>query len=200
MKFIRKHGRVIPIHDTAEGKERTLKSANAKLKSGVNGFKKEKDHRNTVLKASAVQGAGLAVTAIGVSEGFAGIGKMVRAAKAAGKNSVWLSLHNPKLGVPVAIAAAGYATVLGSGIVGVVHENKANKIRKLPYGERVKENFKQLGSMVGGATTVLAPAIGIAQHATRVKPVVNWAAGAASKFSKRPVRDAAPWKPLRLGK
>ncbi len=194
MKFIRKNGRVIPIHDSSEARQNTLTSASRQLRVGAYPRKQttaEAGHRAAVVKGAAGQGVGMGVVGVGAVEALAHAHKA--AAKAAGKK--FAMTRGMRGGL--AVMSVGYGTMLGSAVYQAVQQHKANKIHKLDRVERRKENGKQLAAMYGGMAAVGLPYLGIGKFAHKAKPAINAVAGL---FRKRAIKDVKPWQPLRLTK
>ena len=194
MKFIRKHGRVIPIHDSGEAREKTLSSASKELKGGTYPRKQttaEASHRAAVVKGAAGQGVGMGILGVGAVEALAHTHKA--AVAAAGKR--FAMTRGMRGGL--AVMSVGYGTMLGSAIYQGVHQHKANKIHKLDRPERRKEGTKQLVGMYSGIAAVGLPYLGIGKFAHKAKPAIN---AVANVFRKRAIKDVKPWQPLRLTK
>jgi hypothetical protein len=184
MRFIRRHGRVIPIRD---GSSTAPTSAQMKERA---------QHQKKAVKAMAVGGVGLGVTTVAMRE--AAIGS-VKAGYKVSRNHrsqefAQAAVKHLTSAKSVKVAVAGYGVALAASAVGAYHDSKAQKIQKSTFGENAKQGLKEAGAFFGGAGAVGGAAYGVlkgyAKHGDKVR------AGAQKLGDEIRVRRARKVKPI----
>lgn len=155
MKFIRVHGRVVPINDSS--------SPPMPNKAQM----KEREQRlHTTVKANAAVGASMGVAMV------AGHNGLMNALSKGARSAEQVGAHLLK-SRSLKVAGLGYAGAISASVVGAYQKSKALKIKKTTVAEGTKQSLKETGAFFGGLGVPLIPYHAFMAHASKLRPLAK---------------------------